>query len=625
MDSGGTLATEEDFGYSIWLADTFSEVLDRSRSDAPGVDPDAFAQVVVRSACTLLQARGGAGKTYTAQRVREALTARGVWNICVPAVGLARFANFRGWTTDQWIAVATQVATDGIVIEQNSGVIVVDGLNEVDQNTAERILESIGPFTATHPHISFLITDRLTRRVSETTYWKHATLGPVPDRVIRSIAKTDPTGSLGIPFYLRRYLDDTSPDVILAEAIAKYIPEGLISTAAEVAFKSYELRRRRTIDADLFKEKLGAEIWGEMLRNSFVSPVQLGAETDFHFEHHLLHDYLAGLHLASHPELWGSAAFDILTLKASSFDGLALALGELDDPVAAEDLVQRVYDWNFYAAAYMIEDDRAGDRLVSSWLYLALLGALAEKRFDVIVPTALRAEDALRVQQTPTAAQLLATANRAEAVEVLQAAEQGDAAPEWFNVWMDLFSRPAGAPANEADVYMIGQTTQVLGWGAANAVRRFQLSPDLEEALRLLLRSSDPTVQWRAAHALGPHASAANFEALTQLFMAEDSGSWVAYGVLRALFEQAREADASRRADLVERIVEVTSRALGVAEALRTEAMRCMDVSPLPVDWHRDVEPVLVLLWETADARGTAELAALAERLRKRKEDALAS
>jgi hypothetical protein len=163
----------------------------------------------------------------------------------------------------------------------------------------------------------------------------------------------------------------------------------------------------------------------------------------------------------------------------------------------------------------------------------------------------------------------------------------------------------------------------MVGWGAANSLRRATLTSEVQSRLRQLSTEHESsTVRWRAVHALGPHASEKNLQTLREVLVREPATSWVAYGALRAEFEQIRQRPADARASLLAAMTTELAEPLATAGPLRTEAIRCLDVDPLPGNWHRDIEPLLGYLWDTADASGATELAALAERLRTRKQAA---
>jgi hypothetical protein len=615
-NSDATVTESRNFGYKIRLAQTFQEVLDET-TDVPGVDLAEFAEVVRRHACTLLQARGGAGKTRTATRLGRLLEEQGAPSVIVTALALAQETSLARLGAEHWIRLSAN--PDDEMVITSPTLIVIDGLNEVDRETGERILEAIGPYTATNPQTSVLVTDRLARRNGASPFWMYATLLPVPDDVIREITGEAPTDAYGIPFYLDRHEEGRAAGEILYESIRRYVSAEQLPRLATAAYLSYEEHKRRTIDRDTVIEAVGAAVWKEMTDGKAV--VQVGP-TDFYFEHHLLHDYLAGHHLATRRDLWNPDGFDVVTFNASSFDALALSLAEIESPEDVEELVQRVYNWNFYAAAYMLEEDRAGGRKIGNSMEIALLGALAEKRFDYVRPTVTRVEDALRVQRSPLSRALLDAHNRDAVVTVLRAVAEPTDGPEWFTFWWDQYSRPDGTRATRQDVDAVAADVPVVGWGAANALRRLRLTKvELSQLRQLLKDHASETVRWRAAHALGTHPGGTNLDAL-RTALRDDDDRWVRYGALRAIFEQIRKAKPYRRPDLVERLKNDVPDELAKSGQLRTEAIRCLDVAPLPSgNWHAAIEPILAFLWETADAKGAAELANLAERLRRQKDD----
>ena len=616
MNSATAPSPDAGFGYSVVLSETFEDMLGpiRPGDSADLLTPTQFGEVVLRTACTVLQARGGAVKSHTARRVADWLAEQGLQTAWIPAVvlfdGRAR-GSLGADDLDRAIAATAQdFKSDGEV-----GLVVIDGLNEVDRERGDEILRAIGPFTAARPHLSVLVTDRLARRDAISPYWRYATLTPVPADTVREISGVEtPPDALFIPFYLRHHLEGSGATQILAAALATCVRDADLPALASAAYASYETHRKRTIDRETVIELAGQPVWDRLVEAGSVVEVGRG---DFHFNHHLLHDYLAGFHLALHTNLWNHTGFGVVTLSASSFDALALAVSLVADPTRVDDIVQRVFDWNFYAAAYMLEEDRNGSRLVSEASETAILGALAEKLFEVFRPTVVRVGDALRVQTTPVAAKLLAAAERTQVVDILMA-HRPDDAPAWFDEWADYFSRPEQSVATSADMNAVTSAEPLVGWCVANALRRLNLA-DGGAPLRATLASDEsPTVRWRAAHALGAHHSPENLELLRHV-LATDTDEWVRYGALRAQFEQILLSRQEERRGLVADMVRDVSADLANPGALRTEAIRCLDVDPMPDHWHSDVEPMLEYLWETADSRSASVLAALAEDLRQRK------
>lgn len=617
---------DEPYEYEIRLATSFDDVLVRQGGSGV-VDVTGLVEVVRRHACTVLQARGGSGKSYTAERVRALLLEQGVWSVNVPASTLLETGDIDTWGPGQWADAAGGDETGG-AYSGRPGVIVVDGLNEVARDIGEKVLASVAPLTATNPQITFLVTDRLVRRPDVSRHWRYATLGQVPDEVVRRVAGTDPTPALRIPYFLQRHTRGSSASEILRDLIAQFVDSEGLRKLASAAYQSYANHKRRTLDKTVIEAAVGEPVWRAMIEAGEIVALPPAAEAlgesarqeSYSFDHHLLHDFLAGYHVAVHPDLWMDEAFDVVTLKASSFDALALALTQVEGG-AGEDLVQRVYDWNFYAAAYMLHEDRVGGGVVSAALGTALLGALAEKKFDGVLPTEIRACDALRVNQSPIASEMLNAPDRRTVVDIVRTSAPSKA-PEWFQTWLEQFDREDGAPATSDDVRLLASEQPVLGWGAANALRRFTLDAQIASDIRALLNDARATVRWRATHALGPHADRENLMALTTRLAEEDDDSWVAYGALRATLEQIRHMPSDERASLLAGFAaENRTRLARPGTLLRSEAIRCLEVDPLPPRWHRDIEPLLTALWETADDKGAADLAALAGRLRERKNE----
>lgn len=626
---GGREASEGSYGYPISVARTFEELFPWDPTVADHVSLGELADVVLRHACTVLQARGGAGKSYTARALMSHLQRSGHWVAFVPALELESNDDPSAWGLEKWTAVARAEASAAAATPGARGVVIIDGLNEVERERGDRILGKIGPVAAAYPQISFLVTDRLVRRGTTSPFWKYATLGRVPDNVIKDVAGVEPTEPLTIPFYLKRHSAGASAPRILRDSVLRFVPEEMLPALAKAAFMSYKTLRARLVDVALVSNAVGDERFQEMVAAGFLMPMgtsEAGSRSVeiARFEHHLLHDYLAGLHLASSSTYWTPRYFDVVTLRASSFDALGLALGAVPSASAVK-FLQSVYDWNFYAAAYALEegpDGLDGDAEALRWV---LLGALGEKRFDTLSPTVLRVEDALRVQSRASAAKVLGARSRTEVAGVVAACAPLPG-PGWYARWREMYLRDDGSAARELDLQALRSRNSVVGWGAANALRRCVLDRAQEELLRSMTLSSgcSELERWRVVHVLGAHRGRDNKEVIWRVLAEAPTNSWLAYGALRAYFEQLQAEPSQARVRSVDRFVRTLASTVSEPGSLRDETVRCLDVEPLPPDWHRDIEPLLELLWQTADHREAAELVALSERLRQRKSSALA-
>jgi hypothetical protein len=154
--------------------------------------------------------------------------------------------------------------------------------------------------------------------------------------------------------------------------------------AGRAAFEAYATRKSRTFAREEFEAVAGREVLEALVGAGIV----VEEEALAYFKHHLFHDYLASVYLAEDEKRWIGTSFDTITFRASSFDGLAMALEQLEDMRRADLMLRRIYDWNFYASAYALAKGRMlGSVRVSEEMEVALLAMLAERRWDPIFPT----------------------------------------------------------------------------------------------------------------------------------------------------------------------------------------------------------------------------------------------
>ena len=114
-------------------------------------------------------------------------------------------------------------------------------------------------------------------------------------------------------------------------------------------FDIYVKDRSRTFEASSFRNIVGDEIVDKLTAAGALTTVQDRSS----FTHHLKHDYLAARFLSERQELRNERVFDQVTFQASSFDALAMTVEMLRSSPEADDFVRRVYDWNYYGAAYV--------------------------------------------------------------------------------------------------------------------------------------------------------------------------------------------------------------------------------------------------------------------------------
>jgi hypothetical protein len=225
-----------------------------------------------------------------------------------------------------------------------------------------------------------------------------------------------------------------------------------------------------------------------------------------------------------------------------------MAVEQIGNAVDKVAFVNAVYDWNYVAALECIAKSGEGEeaeRRVPQEIREAILAVVAEKRFDGVERTRQRTERVLA--QYPFARPYLDLPTRAAMVERVRHLElEGDLA-----VWKRLYCQPEGAQVRDEDIDLIASPNSLVGWTAANFVRRGELSPAGEERVRAIYRSHRAeggrrSVRWRVVHTLGAHPSDANLDLLADA-LATDEYRWVLYGAARSLVEAAATVQNPRR------------------------------------------------------------------------------
>jgi hypothetical protein len=617
-----SMIDEGDFGYPVRIAENFDDVLARS---GPSFALNKLSSLVQQKGQMLLQARGGAGKTVTARRIADLEpNSHGVAFVSALRLPAAPVDISTALDIEVLIPLSVDPERANMLRDRAEGLVVIDGINEIPKGRADEILMAIPGMAARYPFIRFLLTDRLSRRDIDQTAWVLATLGPVPERKARALSGYE-TGllpdHLTIPYYLDRSTrqDGAASQVdILRGGITTYggVPESGLNSLARSVYASYQDRCDRAIDSQQIREAVGDDVFHEMLKSGLLLQ-----ENGIQFAHHLTQDFLAALHLSADDELWNPTGFDTVTLKASSFDALALAAA-LVGAEHVDDFVHRVFDWNYYGAAYLLEEDQAGEKRIWEAMRTAILAMLAEKRFDRMIVTAHRVEDALRLQDVELAGLLLAANDRDAVVDVVEAAlpENWDTTwPKWFHDWYETFKRPSGTDASLNDVDGIESTIGTVGWATSNMLKRLNTSEDLCRIVGdFATGHRNSTVRWRAVHALGAWPTNEVIEVLLDRVRDPNEVLWVRYGALRSVLEAAAGGPKRIRRRVFNVLGSPEVAGLVVVEPqLRKEAIRALEVSEMPDDWHARAGDFLEYLWtKSDDPLERDEVLLLAQRLR---------
>jgi len=515
-----------------------------------------------RSGRVILCARGGGAKTVILHRLAK----RAFHSGDVPVlVNLKKWTEplYKRWTDlredglERAAFLMAELSEPRIALHEVESlppdtprVILVDGLNEVGLRTGNSILAALDALVRRSVNTCTIVTDRLVRRdLPNADRWQLATVQPLTDEEIGRHVKArfhstaildDPQtrALLATPYFLDVLLREGRVASSGSQAIHDYFVRHVSLTSAELtsasvaAFRAYTDDRTRVFNIAAFARDAGEAVWQKLLAAGAVIAMNGTA----YFTHHLKHDYLASIYLSANQDRWERNAFGIITLGASSFDAVALALEQLRTPEDADLFVRRVYDWNPYAAAYAAAEGLSRLSVkVSEQMQVVLLAMLGERRWDLIETSAQRATDALSIFPGADARRVREAPSLEAICEFLRAFSPE---PDWFRRWRDLFIRATGSPASDEDLGLLTEADSIIGWTSANVLKRLALTEQQLHGLRAQLPQADPTTRWRVAHVLGAFPTSPN-AALLLAVAQDDPDEWVRYGAIRSLVELA--------------------------------------------------------------------------------------
>jgi HEAT repeat protein len=596
------------FEYTLYWANDYDSLF--SDQFVRSGDLSRLLEVARTSGRVIIHAPAGAGKT----RVLLALFAE------TAEKGLPVFVDLRNWRPelfDRWDEyVSNRVRRVGLILEElgeppvdeatlsaiesdDARYVLVDGLNEIPPAYANALLETLDSLAQREPRLSVVVTDRLARRPVDSKRWAIATIPPLDPSVVRDYLESNPENIPAFvqrPFFLNMAIKHGLESGDEAEWFAAFYRQQLhfdepsLASCSNAAYQAYRQNRSRSFELEQFTSVTGRPLLDELIAGGVVVKADEGR---LYFAHHLFHDYLAARYLSTHPDEWGYEAFDVVTFQAASFDVLSLALEQIEDRDAADRFVRLVFDWNPYAPAYVIARSAAsGESRVSQDMQFAIGAMLAERSWDPIKASAQRAVDALLLLGPILGPQFLETASFEELRSLVREHAMEN---EHFDEWKRVFLTDSTDDA-EALFGVLGKSDSLLGWAAANALRRIELQSSILEALRGLAERGDTVVRWRAVHALGAHPSATNAGVLADRLL--DDQFWVRYGAIRAIVEMAAR-DSDVRQFVLERLHSSLDAIVegGVVEELASS----LELRDIPTGWLEFAEPLIEEFWLEAD------------------------
>jgi HEAT repeat protein len=604
---------EPEFEFTVGLANSHLDLLDGTFVEEG--HPGLLLKAAWARGRVLLHGEGGAGKTTVARRLMASLSDEGRFVALV---------DLRDWDPDMLSAweelLGEPAARADLLLEclskpefgegdlallgpEAPALLVLDGLNETPGPTANSILEVADGIAARNPHVGVLVTDRLLRRTLPNRHWQ---LAGIIDVLLPGGTAVPGQLSRGNAFFLDLAIEDAPSEA--EEGLSETTPATAILDkylVLHVGLNGVELSQASTAAADaylqsssrVFELERFESIAGEKAVEALMGAGLLKGD-DGHaiFRHHLFHDDLAARWLAEGgDDRWNAENFAALTFEANSFDALALALTRVGDADGADHFVLSVYDYNYYGTAYALaEGDRLGDTAVGRDTRLAIISMLAERRFDRMVPTVAQVEDALRLFDDETTADLRQADTLDRLLELVAGIEIED---PLIRRWQALFIAAPGSRApGDAVEHLVGDNP-LLGWTAANVLRRTKMDDKQMVAVWAAMREDvRPVVRWRAAHALGNQPIE---ESVARLLDAtHDENALVRYGAVRSLVDLAAAHEGLREEILSALEGEAARLVADPKPALELErSLQRVDSTP---EWIADVAPLVQELWAKA-------------------------
>lgn len=184
------------------------------------------------------------------------------------------------------------------------------------------------------------------------------------------------------------------------------------------------------------------------------------------------------------------------------------------------------------------------------------------------------------------------------------------ATEDWFIKWKGLFLRLPPPCLNEEEIQVITNRHSILGWTAANVIKRFTLDEADLRQLRATYHSCDDdthrhaTIRWRVVHALGAFDTEQNAKLLSSA-LNKDTYHWTRYGAARSLVEiAAKTKDDSLCTFVIEELKKCMKQ---LPPRILEEVGRAAFYDSAQTCWPGKITPLLETALETQQAEADRE------------------
>lgn len=506
----------------------------------------------------------------------------------------------------------------------------VDGLNELSSETPlesaqARILAALHAARAEYRGLVVVVADRLNPRPEADRYgYARLALQPLAEGAVRAVVpdyeELPPRIKeiLRLPFFLelwrgrvRGQQANMSKAAMLRQTLVQRgrLTDQQLSELAEIAYRAYET------GSQYFRIDSLESIAGRLRRAGFL--IQRAADpadttdqaTVARFSHELFHDYLASAFVAERKVPWTADTLDALSLQAQSVEAVQLALEQVPG-ADRDDFLTQVFDWNDTAAAICLADEQrhATEPGLTPKVRIAILASIAVRQFDIFPHTRARAARTLRRLPPTLTEGFLAQDQPVSDTSIRSLVGGVRSDRHWFLKWQEIFIQPGIGEANRQDLRATLTENPLLGWCAANTIRRLTIPESIRYQMLGMLDAFEGQVQFRSrrfrlAHIMGRCRALEAQEELLRL-LTTDEYHWVRYGAARSLIELAWLSP-SMRAEILSELATLVPE---LPPLCTNELDRAIKIGSENAEWRKLCGPLQSALEQTrANTFGTTD------------------
>lgn len=569
---------------------------------------DDFSGIMTSSRRTLLQGEGGVGKTRFVRRLAVQSILQGKVPIYVNLGNVsAKEIPIKFEDILRWSAVPLDAEKYNRWASQKPPLVVVDNLNRWREDHQDHLLDLFEHKVTQDENVLFIVVDRLNEKhCIGRPGWVKVRYGEQKEAEVQRIVNNtghsevyqgslDYTrGLLRKPFFLNLFLRTNNIDI--DRFIGDHV--GLSELESQgVGMRLFEEYRRK-YEGDkrdpegLIVVRHDDKAFEKLITSGVVSRNKPSGKNGVYFEHQLFEDYFLGHWLVADSTRWTYSNLNIVTADGGAIDVLVLALGEMKDKNVADAYVRALYDWQFRLASLVLRrvHEISQRSPISKGLYAQILFSVGEKLHDRSPRSRYAAISELRDHPSELAIEILKTRSIEELLTLMHESTGNE---KGLVRWKSIFSasreiNPGGGLEDYVDA--LSDDDPLVGWGAANSLRRQAIDDRTLVNILNLLRSEEPAVRWRSVHVLGVVPT---FDVIDELLaVLNDPEERLRVGTVRSLMEIC---SSNRR--LIPYVVErIREDSISASRGMFLKVIHMLDVDEDRREWSTAIFPLVRVL-----------------------------